>query len=112
MPTVAMQQISYEININISGTIVVEQANAFNQGESYGRIFGDIRFSSTSNELGRTYIEPLVSDMTCSGDSAGSAAMKLSSKDGSSQDYNGNKLLKVGIEGEGGRHQDLGSHLK
>lgn len=25
--------------------------------------------------------------------------MKLSSKDGSSQDYNGNKLLKVGIEG-------------
>ena len=88
-----------EININISGTIVVTGKCTFNQGGELLVDFGDIRFSSTSNELGRTYIEPLVSDMTCSGDSAGSATMKLSSKDGSSQDYNGNKLLKVGIEG-------------
>lgn len=89
----------FKMNINISGSIVVTGKCTFNQGGELLVDFGDIRFSSTSNELGRTYIEPLVSDMTCSGDTSGTATMKLSSKDGSSQDYNGNKLLNVGIEG-------------
>lgn len=89
----------YEMKINISGSIVVSGKCTFNQGGELLVDFDEIRFSSTSNELGRTYIEPLVSDMTCSGDTAGTATMMLSSKDGSAQDYNGNKLLHVGIEG-------------
>jgi hypothetical protein len=89
----------FEMKINISGSIVVTGKCTFNQGGELLVDFGEIRFSSTSNELGRTYIEPLVSDMTCSGDTAGTATMMLSSKDGNAQDYNGNKLLNVGIEG-------------
>jgi len=88
-----------KMKINISGSIVVTGKCTFNRGGELLVDFGDIRFSSTSNELGRTYVEPLVSDMTCSGDTVGTATMMLSSKDGSAQDYNGNKLLHVGIEG-------------
>ncbi|ENM1950460.1 fimbrial protein [Citrobacter braakii] len=102
----------FEMKINISGSIVVTGKCTFNEGGEVLVDFGDIRFSSTSNELGKTYIEPLISDMTCTGDTSGTARMMLSSKDGSEQLYDGNKLLEVGIGGGVAANTGLGIALR
>lgn len=99
------------MKINITGSIIATGKCTFNQGGVLSVDFGDIRFSTTGNELASTYLKPLISDMTCSGDTGGTATMALSSKEGDWQDYNGHKLLNVGIEG-GTATSGLGIMLK
>lgn len=100
-----------KMKINITGSIIVTGKCTFNQGGVITVDFGDIRFSSNGNELSSTYLKPLISDMTCSGDTGGTATMVLSSKEGDWQDYSGHKLLNVGIEG-GTTTSGLGIMLK
>lgn len=92
-PRTAGEQI--KMNINISGTVVATGHCEFNNQGTLTVDFGEVRYSTTGNSLFGTYLRPLVSDMTCTGDTQGSATMTLSSPEGSTIQYNGHKVLNV-----------------
>jgi hypothetical protein len=100
-----------EMKINISGSIIVTGKCTFDEGRDLLIDFGKIRFNPANNLLIDKYTKLIANSMTCSGDVSGTAKMMLSSKDGSFLDYNGRKILGVGIVG-GGSNSGLGIALK
>jgi len=105
------------INIDINGTIVANGSCKFNQGSSLTVDFGDIRLTASGTNtvtLDGNYIQPIVSDFQCSGDSAGLLQMQLSNIGDNYETYNGTQVLGtqtdiVGIELlVNGAPQDMG----
>lgn len=97
---------TYDLNINIDGTIVANGSCQFNNGGSLTVDFGEVRLKAgTSNSVTMegSYRKPIASDFKCSGDSAGLLQMQLSSTGGSYKTYNGVQILDtdkgiVGVE--------------
>lgn len=96
----------YSMNIAIDGTIMANGSCKFNQGGTLTVDFGEVRLQGSANDtviLDGTYRKPMVSDFTCSGDSAGLLQMKLSNTGGGEKIYNGVQVLDtdkgiVGVE--------------
>ncbi|QEW32606.1 hypothetical protein VRB37_13040 [Erwinia billingiae] len=85
--------------IGIKGHLVEATGSCtFNNAES-DVDFGEVKFENTAdgNKISGTYQQELTSDMTCTGDSRGSATMTLTGKGGNSSNYNGHKVLNVYI---------------
>lgn len=92
----------FKMNINISGTVVVTGSCTFNTAsQSVESVnFGNITYSSTNGfALNGEYRQPLNSEMTCTGDTDGSAVMTFASSSGAAIDFNGKKLLPVMLNG-------------
>ncbi|EOC1334667.1 fimbrial protein [Cronobacter turicensis] len=96
----------YNLNISIDGTIVANGSCKFNNGGSLTVDFGEVRLqagASNSVTMEGSYRKPIVSDFTCSGDSAGLLQMQLSNTGGTYKTYNGIQVLDtdkgiVGVE--------------
>jgi hypothetical protein len=97
---------TYSLNIAIDGTIMANGSCKFNQGGNLTVDFGEVRLQSNTDStvtMDGTYRKPIVSDFTCSGDSAGLLQMKLSNSGGGEKTYNGVQVLDtdkgiVGVE--------------
>lgn len=91
----------FTMDINISGTVVANGSCTFTNGRESDVNFGDVRYHTTAggNVLESTYSKTLVSDMTCTGDTAGTATMILSSANQENVDYEGHKLLGTSVNG-------------
>ncbi|MHA0962850.1 fimbrial protein [Enterobacter cancerogenus] len=90
------------MNINISGTVVVTGSCTFNSAsQSVESVnFGDITYHSVNGfALEGEYRQALNSEMTCTGDTDGSAIMTFASSSGTVVDFNGKKLLPVALNG-------------
>ncbi|WP_449556049.1 fimbrial protein [Huaxiibacter chinensis] len=89
------------LDINISGTVVVNGSCIFNKGEVATVDFGDIDISIINGNptLSSNYRKPVSSMMTCTGDSSGNTQMTFKSVAGGTLDYQGQKLLPVSING-------------
>lgn len=89
------------LTINITGKVVATGTCLFVDSEQNIN-FGNVQFSSTlkpsSNVLFGTYRKALKSSMNCSGDTAGSAQMKLEPSDGQSFTYEGTKVIQTAID--------------
>jgi type 1 fimbria pilin len=86
----------YNLNIAISGTVVANGSCTFNQGGTLDINFGTVNLKNTGNGtvlLDGDYQRPLVSDYSCSGDTAGLLQMKFSSASGTYENYNGTQVL-------------------
>ncbi|EPS2709685.1 fimbrial protein [Cronobacter turicensis] len=96
----------YNLNISIDGTIVANGSCKFNNGGNLMVDFGEVRLqagASNSVTMEGSYRKPIVSDFTCSGDSAGLLQMQLSNTGGTYKTYNGVQVLDtdkgiVGVE--------------
>jgi len=96
---------TYSLNIAIDGTIMVNGSCKFNQGGNLTVDFGEVQLQGSADNtvtMNGTYRKPIVSNFTCSGDSAGLLQMKLSNT-GGEKTYNGVQVLDtdkgiVGIE--------------
>jgi hypothetical protein len=88
----------YTLNVNISGTLVANGSCTFNQGGSLNVDFGPVTLKNTGNntvQLDGNYQKPLISDFSCSGDSAGLLQMQFTSASGSYETYNGTQVLET-----------------
>ncbi|TNV22517.1 fimbrial protein [Buttiauxella sp. B2] len=84
----------FTMDIALSGTVVATGKCTFNQDGTVAINFGDVRYSTLSGApvlMGGPYSQPMVSAMTCTGDTVG-AKMKL---DGTSVSFSGASLLAV-----------------
>lgn len=96
----------YTMNINIDGTIVANGSCKFNNGGGLTVDFGEVRLKAGANNsvtMDGNYRKPIVSEFTCSGDSAGLMQMQLSSSGGGYKTYNGVQVMDtdkgiVGVE--------------
>lgn len=96
----------YNLNISIDGTIVANGSCKFNNGGNLTVDFGEVRLQAGANNsvtMEGSYRKPIVSDFTCSGDSAGLLQMQLSNTGGTYKTYNGIQVLDtdkgiVGVE--------------
>lgn len=76
---------TYSLNIAIDGTIMANGSCKFNQGGALTVDFGEVQLQGSADNtvtMNGTYRKPIVSDFTCSGDSAGLLQMKLSNTGG------------------------------
>ena len=75
--------------------------------------FGDIRFSSASgvNNISGSYIRPLDTDMTCTGDTAGATRFRFDSQQGNEVSDGSHKLLPVNIKETAAMNSNLGIRL-
>lgn len=104
-PVMANTGSTYSLNIAIDGTIMANGSCKFNQGGNLTVDFGEVQLQGSADNtvtMNGTYRKPIVSDFTCSGDSAGLLQMKLSNTGGETT-YNGVQVLEtdkgiVGIE--------------
>lgn len=86
----------YSMNIDISGTLVSNGSCTFNAGQSLQVDFHQVKLQRTGKttvELTDSYLQPLASTFTCTGDSYGLLQMQLTSLSGSYQTYNGTNVL-------------------
>ncbi|MFA1017986.1 fimbrial protein [Enterobacter sp. SAT-E-asb] len=88
-----------KLNLNITGTVVVNGSCTFNRGKILTVDFGDVNFSTVNGNstLDGNYRKPLPSTMTCTGDSAGKTQFTFKSVAGGTVDFKGQKLLPVSI---------------
>ncbi|WP_449554839.1 fimbrial protein [Lelliottia amnigena] len=104
--TLANPGSTYSLNIAIDGTIMANGSCKFNQGGALTVDFGEVQLQGSADNtvtMNGTYRKPIVSDFTCSGDSAGLLQMKLSNTGGGEKTYNGVQVLDtdkgiVGVE--------------
>lgn len=92
----------FKMNINISGTVVATGSCTFNSAsQSVESVdFGNITYNSVNGfALEGEYRQALNSEMTCTGDTEGSAIMTFASSTGTVVDFNGKKLLPVTLNG-------------
>lgn len=103
----------YTMNINITGNVVVNGSCTFNQSGTVGVGFGDVKYSTLNgkNTLVGTYIQPLASSMTCSGNTEGKTQMKFDSTIGSTVNYQGLSLLPV-MNADSSQSRSLGIRLQ
>lgn len=89
------------LKIKISGTVVATGRCVFRNQSSLNIDFGDIRYSSVSgaNNISGTYVKPLDSDMTCTGDTAGTTYFSLDTINSGPIGDNGYKSLPVKVGG-------------
>ncbi|GAA0342440.1 hypothetical protein L9H26_12060 [Morganella psychrotolerans] len=89
------------LKINISGTVVATGRCVFRNHGSPDIDFGDIRFSSASgvNNISGSYVRPLDTDMTCTGDTAGTTYFRLDTINNGPIGDNGRKSLPVKVGG-------------
>lgn len=86
----------FTMDIHISGTVVAIGACTFTQKGPVAVNFGDVEYSTAGGaHLNGSYVKTLDSGMTCSGDSAGHAQMKVDTAAGTDITYNGQTLLPV-----------------
>ncbi len=101
------------LKINISGTVVATGKCTFRNRVSPDINFGDIRFSSVSgvNNISGSYVRPLDTDMTCTGDTAGGTRFRFDSKQGAEVSDGSHKLLPVRVGGVAATNPNLGIRL-
>ncbi|HCM63137.1 MAG TPA: hypothetical protein DIT05_11430 [Morganella sp. (in: Bacteria)] len=89
------------LKINISGKVIAFAKCSFRNQVSPNIDFGDIRYSSVSgtNNISGTYVRPLDSDMTCTGDTAGTTYFSLDTINNGPIGDNGYKSLPVKVGG-------------
>lgn len=86
----------FEMNINISGSVVVNGSCSFNQGDLVDVDFGQVqlmKIDSSNFQLQGNYTKPLVSEFTCTGDSDGLLQMQFTDSDEVYASYNGTYVL-------------------
>lgn len=103
----------HSMNINISGKVVVNGACTFDQKGTLAVDFSDVKYKtdSSGNTLDGTYIQPLASSMSCSGDSEGKTQMKLDTTTGKVVSYLGVNLLPV-MNASSSQSDSLGIRLQ
>lgn len=96
------------MKINISGSVIATGRCTFKDSSPQVIEFGDIRYSSVSgvNNLSGSYKQPISSEMTCSGDTAGNTLFRLESKNGAPVTDGNYQLLPVNIGND--RNPNLG----
>ena len=99
------------MKINISGSVIATGRCTFKDSSPQVIEFGDIRYSSVSgvNNLSGSYKQPISSEMTCSGDTAGNTRFRLESKSGAPVTDGSHQLLPVNIGND--RNPNLGIRL-
>lgn len=99
------------MKINISGSVIATGRCTFKDSSPQVIEFGDIRYTSVSgvNNLSGSYKQPLSSEMTCSGDTAGNTRFRLESRHGTPVTDGSHQLLPVYIGT--GRTPNLGIRL-
>ncbi|ENZ0349414.1 fimbrial protein [Morganella morganii] len=99
------------MKINISGSVIASGSCTFKDSSPQVIEFGDIRYSSVSgvNNLSGSYKQPISSEMTCSGDTAGNTRFRLESRHGTPVSDGSHQLLPVYIGT--GRTPNLGIRL-
>ncbi|EJD6037130.1 fimbrial protein [Morganella morganii] len=99
------------MKINISGSVIATGSCTFKDSSPQVIEFGDIRYSSVSgvNNLSGSYKQPISSEMTCSGDTAGNTRFRLESRHGTPVSDGSHQLLPVYIGT--GRTPNLGIRL-
>lgn len=101
----------FDLKIHINGKVISSGSCTFVEGGSLAVNFGDVQYKADEgNTLKGTYRQPLVSNMTCSGDTDGKTQMKLESAAGKNISFGTNKLLPV-IYSSGKNSQSLGIRL-
>lgn len=102
----------FKMNINISGTVVVNGSCHFGTTTGNDVNYGDVAYSTLSGTttLDGSYKKPLVDQLQCSGDTAGHPQLKLDTNDGNSLTYQGAALLPVKTSA-GARMSSLGIRL-
>lgn len=95
----ANQGDKYQMTINISGTVVADGSCTFDQAGQLNVDFNEVKLTGSGNNtvtLDGSYIRPLVSNFTCTGDTAGLLQMKMTSTTGTYENYNGTDVLGTG----------------
>ncbi|EGT5658710.1 fimbrial protein [Citrobacter braakii] len=103
----------FTMAINISGKVVANGACTFDQKGTLAVDFSDVKYKTDSsrNTLEGTYIQPLASSMSCSGDSEGKTQMKLDTTTGEVVSYLGVNLLPV-MNASSSQSDSLGIRLQ
>lgn len=103
----------FSMKIDMNGFVTATGTCSFNQSGTVGISFGIVKYISSngSNTLDKGYIQPLPASMACTGDSSGSASMKLSSSNGNEVTYQGKKLLPITIDNIGKQSPDIAVRL-
>lgn len=103
----------FTMKINITGTVVATGSCTFNQGGLLTVGFGIVQYDTVdgTNTLKERYRQTLPSSMTCTGDTDGSATMTLFSSNGTSVEFQDNKLLPVKYDDGGVQSKDLAIRL-
>ena len=88
----------FTMNINLSGTVVANGSCTFNNSDVVKIEFEDVKINSPTPDtiqLDGSYIQPLASSFTCTGDTAGLLQMEFTSSSGSYVTYNGIQVLNT-----------------
>ncbi|HHA1915885.1 TPA: fimbrial protein [Enterobacter asburiae] len=89
----------YSMDINMSGTVVANGSCTFDQGGTLRVDFKEVKLKGSGTntvELDGSYLMPLISSFSCTGDSKGLLQMKLTSATGSYETYNSTQVLSTG----------------
>lgn len=102
---------NFDMKIHVKGTVVATGKCSFVQDDAVDVKFGDVQYDTDiKNTLKGIYTQPLVSNMTCSGDIGGKTQMKLDNSSGKYISDGSNKLLPVTYSG-GKASKSLGIRL-
>lgn len=86
----------YQLDMNITGTVVANGSCTFNQNGTLNVNFGSVLLKNTGNntvQLDGDYMKPLTSEFYCTGDTKGLLQMRFTSASGTYITYNGNQVL-------------------
>lgn len=102
----------FKMDINISGTVVVNGSCKFMTVTGTDVNFGEVRYSTISGAtvLEGSYKKTLVDFLLCDGDIEGHPQLKLDTSDGASLSYQGAALLPIKTS-SGSRMDSLGIRL-
>lgn len=88
----------YNLNINMTGTVMANGSCVFNQGGTVTIDFLQVKLKGASDnnvELDGDYVKPLATQFTCSGDSAGLLQMRFNSASGTYVAHSGTQVLST-----------------
>lgn len=88
----------YNLNINMTGTVMANGSCVFNQGGTVTIDFLQVKLKGASNnnvELDGDYVKPLATEFTCTGDTAGLLQMRFNSASGTYVTHGGTQVLST-----------------